>query len=267
MKLLLKLMFNGAGYSGFQAQNDEAASKPSIQRTLTAAFSEGFGVPMKITGCSRTDAGVHATGFVVTAEPAGEHDPDGWLSIPVGKVHRAMARCLPPDISIAGEAAAPDSFHPRYSAVGKTYVYRMTDTPWRNPFEEGFSCRVSFPIGEKGFDRMRRAAEAIPGTRDFSAFMAAGSKIVDARRTVTRLTLDRRDHDIRMTVSANGFLYHMVRIMAGTLIDCARGTLDPASIPAILDAKRRELAGRTAPACGLYLTDVDYGAPIPWKCD
>ena len=267
MKLLLKLMFDGTGYAGWQAQDDSRSPKPSLQRTLTAAFSECFGEPMRITGCSRTDAGVHATGYCAAAEPAGEHDPENWLHIPPGKVHRAMNRFLPADIAIAGEAPVPDSFHPRYSAAGKTYVYRMTDTPWRDPFEAGRSWQLPRPLPEDGLDRMRRAAAHIPGTRDFTSFMAAGSKITDARRTVKSLTAERRGGAILVTVSADGFLYHMVRIIAGTLADCAYGTTDPDDLPAVLEARSRSAAGRTAPACGLYLDSVDYGFPIPWRCD
>ena len=269
MKLLLKLIFNGSGYSGYQAQNDEAAPKPSVQRVLTAAFSEGFGFPCRVTGCSRTDAGVHATGFCAAVEPAPEsgEDPADWLRIPVGKVHRAMARFLPPDIAVCGEAEAPDGFHPRYSAVGKEYTYRMTDTVWRDPFSEGTAWRLPAPVTDEGFVRMKRAASYIPGTRDFTSFMAAGSKITDARRTVYALNRSRTGHEIGLTAEADGFLYHMVRIIAGTLADCARGSIDPDALPAILEAKDRSRAGRTAPAHGLFLSRVDYGFPIAWRCE
>lgn len=270
MKLLCKIMFDGSGYAGYQAQNDDASPKPSIQRTLTAAFSEGFGFPCRVTGCSRTDAGVHATGFCLTAEPArdpGEPPGEDWLRIPVGRVHRAMARFLPPDISICGEAAVPDSFHPRYCAVGKQYRYRMTDAPWRDPFSDRTSWHLSAPVTDEGFERMERAASFIPGKRDFTSFMAAGSKIADATRTVTALTVERRGHEITVTAEADGFLYNMVRIIAGTLADCARGTLDPGSLPGILEAKDRSRAGRTAPARGLFLSRVDYPFPIDWRCE
>ena len=266
MKLLLKLMFVGTAYAGWQAQDDSRSPKPSLQRTLTAAFSECFGEPMRVTGCSRTDAGVHALGYCAAVEPEGPHDPEDWLRIPVGRVHRAMARHLPDDIALAGEASVPDSFHPRYSAVGKTYVYRMTDTVWRDPFEAGGAWRLPKPLPPDGVDRMKEAAARIPGTRDFTAFMAAGSKIADARRTVTSLTVERREHVILLTVSADGFLYHMVRIIAGTLADCGYGAMEPGDVSAALEARDRSAAGRTAPACGLYLSSVDYGYPVPWLC-
>ncbi len=272
MKLLLKLIFNGARYAGWQAQSSpgkEDAGVPSVQRTLTDALSECFGFPVRITGCSRTDAGVHALGFCAAAEPADAYDTESgqWLKIPVGRVHRAAAHFLPDDISVCGEALVPHDFHPRYSAVGKTYVYRMTDTVWHDPFESRTAWELPRPVSEEAFSGMRRAASYIPGTRDFSSFMAAGSKILDARRTVKSLEIERNGHGIRMTVSADGFLYHMVRIIAGTLADCAYGSLDPDGIPAVLEARDRSKAGRTAPAHGLFLAGVDYGAPIPWLCE
>ncbi|MCR4905741.1 MAG: tRNA pseudouridine synthase A [Clostridiales bacterium] len=267
MKLLLKLIWNGAGYAGYQAQNDEDAPKPSIQRTLTAVFSEGFGFPCKVTGCSRTDAGVHALGFCAAVEPADPAEArDGWLRIPVGRVHRAMRAVLPPDIAIAGEAAVPDDFHPRYSAVGKEYVYRMNDAPWDDPFAAGTAWHLPRPLPPDGVDRMNRAAAYFVGRRDFTSFMAAGSKITDATRCVTALCVTRSGHDLALTVAADGFLYHMVRILAGTLADCAWGTIEPEDMAAILTARDRTRAGRTAPAHGLYLARVDYDPPIDWLC-
>ena len=267
MKLLLKLIYNGAGYAGYQAQNDEAAPKPSVQRVLTRAFSDCFGFPCAVTGCSRTDAGVHATGFCATVEPKDRTDPDGWLRIPVGRVHRAVRMYLPPDIAVAGEALVPDSFHPRYSAVGKEYVYRMFDLPHDDPFRAGTAWKLPRPLPPDGTDRMNRAAAHLIGTHDFSSFMAAGSKITDARRTLTVLNVTRQDHDLTLTAAADGFLYHMVRILAGTLADCACGTFEPDDLPDVLAAKDRSRAGRTAPAHGLFLTRVDYAEPIAWRCE
>ena len=258
MKLLLRLRYNGANYSGYQAQNDDEAPKPSIQRTLTRAFSDCLGFACTVTGCSRTDAGVHATGFCAAVEPKGEHDPETWLKIPVGRVHRAMNRYLPPDIAISGEAAVPDGFHPRYSVVSKEYRYRMTDTVWNDPFTSGFAWHLPRPLPENGVERMQAAAGSLTGTHDFTSFMAAGSKIVDARRTVMTLEVSRAGNEITLTTSADGFLYNMVRIMAGTLVDCAYGTLEPEDFPAILEAKDRARAGRTAPPQGLYLKEVFY---------
>ena len=268
MKLLCKLMYNGAGYAGYQAQDDARAPKPSVQRTLTAAFSEALGFPCHVTGCSRTDAGVHALGFCATVEPA---DPelrgDGWLRIPIGRVHRAVRRCLPPDIAIAAEAAVGDAFHPRYSAVAKEYRYAMSDAPYENPFWRDTVWHLPRPLPPDGVDRMRRAGEAILGGHDFTSFMAAGSKIRDARRTVLSFSVEREAERIEMRVAADGFLYHMVRILAGTLVGCAMGAIEPEDMPMILEARDRSRAGVTAPAHGLALTRVDYDPPIDWICE
>ena len=260
MKLLLKLMYNGRDFMGYQYQPDVR----TVQGTLTSAVSACFGRDMKITGCSRTDAGVHALGFCCTAEPAGEH-PDDWLRIPVGKVHRALSRFLPEDIAVAGESEVPDDFHPRYSVVSKEYIYRMYDTVGEDPFLCGRAWHLKHPVTDDGLARMNEAAAYLIGYHDFSSFMASGSKIEDARRTLESLSVTRDGHMLTLSVRADGFLYNMVRIITGTLTDCAHGTIAPAEMGRILDARDRCAAGKTAPADGLYLNDVTYGLPIEWK--
>ena len=260
MKLLLKLMFNGSAYAGYQAQTDF----PSVQTTLTEAVSACFGRRCTVTGCSRTDAGVHALGFVAAVEPYGEHE-ENWLTVPVGKVHRALSKFLPADISVCGEAAADDGFHPRYSVKQKTYVYKMYDTPYADPFLEGRAWHLKRALTDEMIARMNDAAKAIVGRHDFTSLMAAGSKITDAVREVCALTVARKsDGLIELSVTADGFLYNMVRIITGTLVDVACGTIAPDDVAAIIEARDRTRAGRTAPACGLYLADVDYGTDIGW---
>ncbi len=260
MKLLLKIMYNGRDFMGYQFQPDVR----TVQGTLTSTVSSCFGRPMKITGCSRTDAGVHALGFCCTAEPAGEYE-ENWLRIPVGKVHRALSRFLPEDIAVAGESEVPDDFHPRYSVVSKEYIYRMYDTVGEDPFLNGRAWHLKHPVTGEGLSRMNEGAAALIGTHDFTSFMATGSKIEDARRTIEALTVTREGNMLTLRVRADGFLYNMVRIITGTLVDCAFGTIDPRDLGRILDARDRCAAGKTAPADGLYLNDVTYGCPIPWK--
>ena len=260
MKLLLKIMYNGRDFMGYQYQPDVR----TVQGSLTSAVSSCFGRDMKITGCSRTDAGVHALGFCCTAEPAGEH-PDDWLRIPVGKVHRALSRFLPEDIAVAGECEVPDDFHPRYSVVSKEYIYRMYDTVAADPFLTGRAWHLKHPITEEGLCRMNEAAACLTGYRDFTSFMASGSKIEDARRTVESLSVVREGRELMLRVRADGFLYNMVRIITGTLADCARGTMDPGDMVRILEKRDRCAAGKTAPADGLYLNDVTYDREISWK--
>ena len=245
---------------GYQYQPDVR----TVQGTLTSAVSSCFGREMKITGCSRTDAGVHALGFCCTAEPAGEY-ADGWLRIPVGKVHRALSRFLPEDIAVAGESEAADNFHPRYSVVSKEYIYRMYDTVGTDPFLNGRAWHLKHPVTSEGLVRMNEGARALIGSHDFTSFMASGSKIEDARRTIESLSVTRDGSMLTLRVRADGFLYNMVRIITGTLADCAYGTIDPAELGRILEKRDRCAAGKTAPADGLYLNDVTYGFPIDWK--
>lgn len=262
MKLILKIKYDGHGYAGYQSQPD----MPSVQGTLTDALSKALGQRCSVTGCSRTDAGVHALGFVAAVEPVGEHDTD-WLKIPVGKVHRAAARYLPSDIAIVGEAEADNDFHPRYSVVSKEYVYRMIDSPAADPFLAHRAWHLKRRLSDDGIARMNACAEHIVGRRDFSSFMAAGSKITDAVREVYSLGVKRRGDFIELRISADGFLYNMVRIITGTLTDCAAGTMEPAEIADIIAAKDRTRAGKTAPPDGLYLSDVRYPYEIPWRIE
>jgi len=258
MKLLLKLLYDGTAYCGYQAQPD----KPSIQRVLTDAVSACFGFPCTVTGCSRTDSGVHALGFCAAVEPV---NPESRITIPTGRVHRALRRFLPADISVCGEADVSDDFHPRYSVIRKEYLYRMYDTVWEDPFETTRAWHLKHPVTDEGLARMNRAAAHIIGHHDFTSLMAAGSKIVDAHRTVYSLNVQRTGNFLDLRVSADGFLYNMVRIITGTLADCASGVFEPEDMKKILAAKDRAKAGKTAPPHGLYLAEVTYDRPVEWK--
>ncbi len=258
MKLLLKVMYDGTNYCGFQSQKNGR----SVQEVLTSAVSALFG-PCTVTGCSRTDAGVHALGFCAAVAPVS----GTWESppIPPEKTARALDRYLPRDIAVRNTAVVADNFHPRYDTTGKEYIYRMTDTPYRNPFSEGRLWHLRHPVTPAALQHMNEAAAHLVGTHDFTSFMAAGSKITDATRTISRCTVSRDpDGALTLRVAADGFLYNMVRIITGTLIDVAYGTIDPADMPNILDAKNRAAAGKTAPPHGLYLNEVTYRTPVTW---
>ena len=262
MKLLLKIKYDGSAYSGYQAQ----PNSKTVQGALTEAVSACFGFPCDITGCSRTDSGVHALGFCCTVFPRGDvADSSAWLKIPIGRVHRALANYLPCDIAVCAEASVDDSFHARYSVVSKEYVYRMYDSPAHDPFMRGRAWHLKREITDTGLEEMRGAAQYILGRHDFSSFMAAGSKITDATRTVYALSIERAGGEIQLRISADGFLYNMVRIIAGTLVDTAYGVFSTDNVGDILAACDRTRAGRTAPPDGLYLSDVRYGVPIDWK--
>ena len=259
MKLLLKIAFDGRNFHGFQAQ----PGKRTVQGVLTETASALFGEKMNVTGCSRTDAGVHAECFVVAVEPAEARSE--WLKIPVEKFHRAANNVLPGDISVRGAfIVSDDSFHPRYSVVKKEYVYRIDDSVTPSPFLFGRVFRAAHPITDGAFERMSAAAARFVGLHDFTSFMASGSKITDARREVYSASVERREGLIEFKVSANGFLYNMVRIMAGTLTGVAEGRIDPEDVDGIIASRDRSRAGATLPPDGLYLHDVTYPFDIGW---
>lgn len=256
MRILLKIKYMGSAYCGFQYQKNGN----TVQKVLTEAAKEVFGRSCTITGCSRTDAGVHALGFCALAECEGEG------MIPVGRVHRAFASHLPEDIAVVAAAEVSDDFHPRYSAVGKEYIYRILDSSVRDPFEVGRSMFLGKRIDDAALENMQRAASGFLGKHDFSSFMATGSKITDAVRTVSEARVYREESGcLVFSVRADGFLYNMVRIMAGTLTEVARGRRSYDDIPKIIEAKDRSRAGITAPPEGLYLREVFYEENICWQ--
>ncbi len=264
MKLLLKIAYNGAAYCGFQAQADGRA----IQNVLTDAFSKMLGFPCAVTGCSRTDSGVHADGFCAVLAPRDEKASDSWCTIPPARFHRAANVHLPDDIAVMGSAAVPDSFHPRYDAVGKEYEYRIYDTPNRNPFLNGRAYHSPRRISDAALDVMNEAAALFVGRHDFGSYMSAGSKITDSVRCVQSASVVRRDDGLLVyRVQADGFLYNMVRIMTGTLLECAYGARTVRSVAESLIDARRENAGFTAPPEGLYLMRVLYPFEINWQCE
>ena len=263
MKILLKIKFVGTSFCGFQSQKNGTA----IQNVLTEASEKVFGMECLVTGCSRTDSGVHALGFCCTVEPKYKKETV-WCTVPTEKIHRAYAAYLPDEISVVGASMMPETFHPRYSSKGKNYIYRIWDNPAADPFENGRSMRCIFKITDEKLEIMKAAAKGFVGTHDFASFMASGSKITDTVRTVTKAELYREENGaVVFSVSADGFLYNMVRIMAGTLIDCAAGRINPSDIPAIIEKKDRSAAGSTAPAEGLYLNEVFYSEKIIWLCE
>ncbi len=258
MKLAVLVKYLGTSFEGFQAQ----PSGNTVQQHLTEAMSRVFGFPCNVTGCSRTDSGVHANGFVASVEPSGDH-PDDWCTIPPERFHRATVQYLPEDIAVVGTAVVPDSFHPRYSALGKEYIYIIKDSPAADPFLRGRTWQVRRPISPEGFERMQMISEKLKGTHDFGAFMSKGSKITDTVRTVTEAKVERCGETVCFTVSADGFLYNMVRIMTGTLVGAAYG--DIVDVDAAFETLDRSLLGVTAPAEGLYLNRVIYGDEIQFK--
>lgn len=253
-KILLKLAYVGSGYCGYQVQPNGV----TVQEMLNRAAEGLFGYPCDVVGCSRTDSGVHARGFCATISKKG----DGYLStsIPPERVARALNAYLPDDISVLESCAVPMDFHPRYDVVSKEYEYLIYNGRERDPFLRDRAWHIPTPIDGTALSAMQKAANAFVGTHDFSAFRAVGADTEpgDATRTVYAASVTRNRDMISFRVRADGFLYHMVRIMVGTLVAVAAGKLPAEEISAVIEGGDRRRAGMTAPACGLYLNEVFY---------
>lgn len=252
MKLLLKIAFLGTGYCGYQVQNNGS----TIQGTFNEVSLKLFGHECDIVGCSRTDSGVHANEFYLCVSKKGEADIN--CTIPLERVPVAYNSLLPDDISVIEANFVPAEFHPRYDVRYKEYIYKIWNGAVKDPFSSDRAYNSPFFIDDEKLDKMNSYAQRFVGTKDFAAFMASGSKIVDTVRTVKYAELYKEGDYVIFKVAADGFLYNMVRIMIGTLLDNARVMNPVSDIDGIISSKNRAKAGATAPAHGLYLNMVKY---------
>jgi tRNA pseudouridine38-40 synthase len=251
MKLFLCISYDGSDYCGYQAQ----AKGRTVQQTLNAATEDLFGHPCDITGCSRTDSGVHARMFCATVTAHGAESLE--TSVPVDRIPRALNVRLPDSLSVWHARWVPEDFHARYSVQSKEYEYHIYNGAHRSPFEQGRSWHVPTPIDDDTLRAMDMAAKGFVRTGDFTSCMAAGSTVEDPVRSVTHASVTREGDTVVFRVRADGFLYHMVRIMVGTLVEVGRGERKPESVPELFGGKRAE-AGFLAPAQGLCLQEVYY---------
>ncbi|MDD4547086.1 MAG: tRNA pseudouridine(38-40) synthase TruA [Oscillospiraceae bacterium] len=242
-RLMLILRFDGRGYHGWQVQKNAQ----SVQQTLQDAVEQVTGVRSGIIGCSRTDSGVHADMFCCTTDTNSKLRGEAMVT--------ALNANLPRDIAVYECREMPQDFHPRYSALGKRYIYRIWNDKARNPFQEGLAIHIRRPLD---VELLNTAAQDYIGTHDFTSFCSAGSGVQDTVRRVTRCEVAREGLMVTFLVEADGFLYNMVRIMVGTLLEISAGKREYNSIPDIIAAKVRSAAGMTAPACGLMLDKVFY---------
>ena len=254
-KLLLYIRYDGSHFCGYQAQKNGY----SVQQALNEGTAALFGYPCDITGCSRTDSGVHANMFCATVTSKGKDSME--TTIPPDKLPRALNIHLPDAVAVYKALWVPADFHARYSVSSKEYVYRILNTQDRNPFEHNRAWHYPRPITDEAFAAMQTAAKGFIGKRDFAACMAAGSKVQSTVRHVMDASVVREGDLITFRVRADGFLYNMVRIMVGTLAEVAEGHIPADSIPERLDSLNRQSFGRTAPAEGLYLNRVFYNNP------
>ena len=254
MRYFARIRYVGTDFCGFQVQKNGR----TVQGVLNEATERLFGCPCLITGCSRTDSGVHAEEFCLTVEPTGENAPP----IPPSALPAAILPHLPHDVSLYYAKEAPEGFHARYDTVGKEYHYRIRYGGLPDPFRYGRVWQLPYPLPDAGLLRMQEAAPLFLGKHDFSAFMCGASDIEDRVRTVERISVDREGDEVVLTVAADGFLYNMVRIITGTLFEIGLGVRSAGSIPGALASGVRADAGMTAPPDGLYLARVLYPAPI-----
>ena len=240
---LMTIKYDGSAYCGWQVQPNCI----SVQSTVQKALGGVLGVVPDITGCSRTDSGVHAKMFCF------HFDTDNV--IPNDKLVLAVNAHLPQDISAFSCRNVSDDFHARYSSTGKTYIYNILNSKHRDPFLERYSYRFGAFLDT---ELMNKAAECFVGTHDFKAFQSAGSSVVDTVRTVSECSVHRDGDLITVKITANGFLYNMVRIIVGTLLEVATGKIAVADLPYIIDSCDRNKTGPTARPEGLFLDKVHY---------
>ena len=244
MKLLLKITYDGGAFHGWQVQQNAV----TVQQTMQDALEALCGRRLPVTGCSRTDAGVHAREFYCTT-PA-----ERLSASPLQQLPKAINARLPQGVAVLSATCVDDSFHPRYSCSSKEYIYEIHTGAYRDPLSVGRAWQLCRPLD---LGAMNEAAPLLCGRHDFTSFCAAGSSVIDKVRTVYELRFTEQER-VQMRVRADGFLYNMVRIMVGTLVQIGLGACPPSEAGRILAAKDRACAGMTAPACGLYLNRVFY---------
>jgi tRNA pseudouridine38-40 synthase len=242
-QVCLTLQYDGTQYHGWQVQPNGI----TVQQVLQDAIQTVTGIRASVTGCSRTDSGVHARRFYCTTVLPERFPPEQFV--------KALNANLPRDIVVSACVPVEEDFHPRYSAVKKRYVYYIWNGAVRNPFWEKYSLHYRNKLDEKS---MNETARLFVGTYDFSAFCSAGSEVQDKVRTIYRADIVRDGDLICFTIEGNGFLYNMVRIIVGTILEVETGKLSRQTVYQALTSGNRQQAGPTSPACGLFLDEVFY---------
>lgn len=240
----LTLQYDGGRYKGWQRLGDD---DNTIQGKLEKVLSQLLEKESEIIGCSRTDAGVHALGQVANFKT------DKELALEYVKEY--FNRYLPKDISITEVVLEDASFHARYKAKDKTYLYRIWNKEYSNPFMRKYSMHIPEKLD---IYAMKEASKHFLGEHDFTAFSNAKSKKKSMVREIYGLELTEKEEFIEIRIKGNSFLYNMVRWMVGTLVEVGLGKINPAEIPSIIAGKDRSTTGNMAEACGLFLEKITY---------
>ncbi len=243
MTYKLKMAYDGTNYHGWQRQKNGI----TVQEIMENVLSEMFGIKTTVTGCSRTDAGVHAKIYVCSFS--------GETTIPADKIPFVLNTKLPGDIRAYECIVMHDDFNARFETVSKAYEYKIINRAFHDPLLLNYAWH--FPV-KLDVEKMQKAAEIIRGKHDFASFCAAGSVVKSTVRTVTDLTVTREGDVITVRAEADGFLYNMVRIITGTLVYVGCGKLCVEDIAELINKKDRRLLGITAPPQGLSLVEVNY---------
>ncbi len=242
-RMLLTISYDGTAYHGWQVQPNGI----TVQETVQNALCGLIGVRPALTGCSRTDAGVHARKFCCHFDCDDKFPEKAFL--------RGLDSLLPPDIAVRDCAKVPPDFHARYSAKGKTYCYYILNSRCRDPFTARYSWKIE---QELDADKMNIFCSGLVGRHDFAAFSSAGRSVEDTVRTVSECTVTRSGDTVILKVTADGFLYNMVRIITGTAVGVSFGKIPPDATRDIINSKNRAAAGDTAPPQGLFLEEIYY---------
>lgn len=243
MNIKLTVEYEGTNYHGWQVQPNGA----SVQAVLERAVSTFLGTPTRVIGSGRTDAGVHSLGQVVSFRAEKECTPH--------RTRRALNALTPADIAIKEVAVVADSFDARRDARSRVYEYHILNRPVASPFYRNRAWHLHQALN---LEAMRAAIACLLGEHDFTSFRAAGCDAAHPVRKVYRVGLEARGELLVFTIEATAFLRHMVRNIVGTLVEVGRGERSPESFRGLLEARDRTQAGETAPACGLYLVEVNY---------
>ena len=244
MKLVkLVVAYDGTNYHGWQVQDNGITIEEVLNRTISELVQEDI----KVIGASRTDAGVHACGNVAVF--------DTESRIPGDKFSFALNQRLPEDIRIQKSCEVDADFHPRYADTVKTYEYNILNRRFELPTKRLYAAFCYYPMD---IERMNQAAAYLVGEHDFKSFCSAGAQVQTTVRTIYAVNVTKEDDMVHIRITGNGFLYNMVRIIAGTLMQVGTGLMEPEQVKEILEARDRSKAGPTAVAKGLTLVEIRY---------
>lgn len=240
----MTIMYDGSNFKGFQRLKD---NDNTIQGKLEFVLSKMTGEDIEIIGSGRTDMGVHAYGQVVNFKTKSEYS--------VEKIHKYLYEYLPQSIGIKDIEEVDDRFHSRYNAKRKVYLYKIDNNKYPNPFDRKYTCHVSKKLD---IDKMKKVANVLIGEHDFTSFCSSKSKKKSHVREIYSININQNDNLIEIYIEGNGFLYNMVRIIVGTLIDAGHSKITQNEVEKLLKLKDRSKSPETAPSKGLFLYRVKY---------